>query len=199
MQSLINDNHHAKHDSLAFMGMFNCSQIIIYLIKHLLGDSWMLLVHIITSFERICSEPVDSIIVPLRSLLWINLSKQFQDVGLKGLTSKRHMKIILRWMRERQKLRQICNHIGPHKQFLYTTWFTNPKIMPQKPRTDSPQQLLPATKSANYRWVNMIQDSDMFPWYLNWNAMVYMAWFSAKELLKNFLHVSWVSTIVFQC
>ncbi|RWR72962.1 hypothetical protein CKAN_00121100 [Cinnamomum micranthum f. kanehirae] len=74
-----------------------------------------------------------------------------KDVGLKGLTSKRHMKIILRWMRERQKLRQICNHIGPHKQFLYTTWFTNPKIMPQKPRTDSPQKLLPAIKSANYR------------------------------------------------
>ncbi|KAF4383288.1 hypothetical protein F8388_009319 [Cannabis sativa] len=32
--------------------------------------------------------------------------------------------IVLRWMRERQKLRQICNHVGPHKQFLYTTWFT---------------------------------------------------------------------------
>ena len=34
------------------------------------------------------------------------------------------MKIILRWMRERQKLKLICNHVGPHKQFLYTTWFT---------------------------------------------------------------------------
>ncbi|KAM6564645.1 hypothetical protein CsatB_024643 [Cannabis sativa] len=47
-----------------------------------------------------------------------------KEVGLRGLTSKRHMKIVLRWMRERQKLRQICNHVGPHKQFLYTTWFT---------------------------------------------------------------------------
>ncbi|XP_058072138.1 uncharacterized protein LOC131221066 isoform X1 [Magnolia sinica] len=61
-----------------------------------------------------------------------------KDVGLRGLTSKRHMKILLRWMRERQKLRLVCNHVGPHKQFLYTTWFTNPKIMPQpKSRTDS--------------------------------------------------------------
>ncbi|PKU66814.1 uncharacterized protein LOC110116120 [Dendrobium catenatum] len=56
--------------------------------------------------------------------------EHLKGVGLKGLTSKRHMKIILRWMRERQKLRLICNHDGPHKQFLYTTWFTNPKAMP---------------------------------------------------------------------
>ncbi|CAL5006749.1 unnamed protein product [Urochloa decumbens] len=57
-----------------------------------------------------------------------------KDVGLRGLTSKRQMKIMLRWMRERQKLRLICNHDGPHKQFLYTTWFTNPKNVPQGPK-----------------------------------------------------------------
>ncbi|CAI9110511.1 OLC1v1010557C1 [Oldenlandia corymbosa var. corymbosa] len=51
-----------------------------------------------------------------------------KEVGLRGLSSKRHMKIILRWMRERQRLRIICNHVGPQKQFLYTTWFTNPNI-----------------------------------------------------------------------
>ncbi|KAL6011414.1 hypothetical protein ACLOJK_001862 [Asimina triloba] len=34
-----------------------------------------------------------------------------KDVGLRGLTSKRHMKILLRWMRERQKLRLVCNHV----------------------------------------------------------------------------------------
>lgn len=50
-----------------------------------------------------------------------------KEVGLRGLTSKRHMKIVLRWMRERQKVRLICNHVGPHKQFLYTTWFTKSK------------------------------------------------------------------------
>ncbi|KAK4773723.1 hypothetical protein SAY87_028742 [Trapa incisa] len=54
-----------------------------------------------------------------------------QEVGLRGLTGKRHMKIILRWMRERQKLRLICNHVGPHKQFLYTTWFTKPSLNKQ--------------------------------------------------------------------
>lgn len=56
----------------------------------------------------------------------------FQEVGLRGLTSKRHMKIVLRWMRERQKLRLICNHVGPHKQFLYTTWFTKPVVKQAK-------------------------------------------------------------------
>jgi hypothetical protein len=50
----------------------------------------------------------------------------FQEVGLKDLTSKNHMKVVLRWMRERQKLRLVCNHVGAHKQFLYTTWFTKP-------------------------------------------------------------------------
>ncbi|OEL33256.1 hypothetical protein BAE44_0005725 [Dichanthelium oligosanthes] len=35
---------------------------------------------------------------------------------------------------ERQKLRLICDRDGPHKQFLYTTWFTNPKNVPQMPK-----------------------------------------------------------------
>jgi hypothetical protein len=59
-----------------------------------------------------------------------------QDVGLRGLTSKRQMKIMMRWMRERQKLRLICDHDGPHKQFLYTTWFTNPKNAPPRPKPE---------------------------------------------------------------
>ncbi|XP_052195605.1 uncharacterized protein LOC127803429 [Diospyros lotus] len=54
--------------------------------------------------------------------------ERVKEVGLRGLTSKRQMKIVLRWMRERQKVRQICNHVGPQKQFLYTTWFTKPNI-----------------------------------------------------------------------
>ena len=43
---------------------------------------------------------------------------------------------MLRWMRERQKLRLICDHDGPHKQFLYTTWFTNPRNAPQRPKPE---------------------------------------------------------------
>ncbi|ONH96948.1 hypothetical protein PRUPE_7G161600 [Prunus persica] len=67
-----------------------------------------------------------------------------KEVGLRGLTSKRHMKIVLRWMRERQKLRLICNHVGPQKQFLYTTWFTKPNLKQQgKPVNDSPQPKSP--------------------------------------------------------
>ncbi|KMZ70116.1 hypothetical protein ZOSMA_1G00870 [Zostera marina] len=50
-----------------------------------------------------------------------------KGAGLIGLSSKRHMKILMRWMRERQRLRKICNHDGLHKQFLYTTWFTKPQ------------------------------------------------------------------------
>ncbi|KAM1174483.1 hypothetical protein ACFXTH_027088 [Malus domestica] len=67
-----------------------------------------------------------------------------KKVGLRGLTSKRHMKIVLRWMRERQKLRLICNHVGAQKHFLYTTWFTkhNFKQKP-KPASDSPQPKSP--------------------------------------------------------
>ncbi|KAL8477818.1 hypothetical protein ACS0TY_029930 [Phlomoides rotata] len=53
-----------------------------------------------------------------------------KEVGLRGLSSKRHMKIVMRWMRERQKLRLICNHVGPQKQFLYTTWFAKPDVKP---------------------------------------------------------------------
>ncbi|KAK8937599.1 hypothetical protein KSP40_PGU010563 [Platanthera guangdongensis] len=55
--------------------------------------------------------------------------EHLKEVGLRGLTSKRQMKFVLRWMRERQKLRLICNHDGPHKQFLYTTWFTKSNAM----------------------------------------------------------------------
>ncbi|KAI4306705.1 hypothetical protein L6164_029960 [Bauhinia variegata] len=52
--------------------------------------------------------------------------ERVKDVGLKDLASKNHMKIVLKWMRQRQKLRLVCNHVGAHKQFLYTTWFTKP-------------------------------------------------------------------------
>ncbi|AET00903.1 hypothetical protein MtrunA17_Chr5g0447491 [Medicago truncatula] len=55
-----------------------------------------------------------------------NTWERVKEVGLKDLTSKNHMKVVLRWMRERQKLRLVCNHVGAHKQFLYTTWFTKP-------------------------------------------------------------------------
>ncbi|KAJ8775144.1 hypothetical protein K2173_020148 [Erythroxylum novogranatense] len=54
--------------------------------------------------------------------------EKVQKVGLRGLTSKTQMKMMLRWMKERQMLRLICNHVGSEKQFLYTTWFTKSNI-----------------------------------------------------------------------
>ncbi|CAL5326408.1 hypothetical protein CsSME_00005882 [Camellia sinensis var. sinensis] len=69
--------------------------------------------------------------------------ERLQEVGVRGLSSKRQMKIVLRWMRERQKIRQICNHVGPNKQFLYTTWFTKPNIKQPRPGNFSSQPKLP--------------------------------------------------------
>ncbi|KAK4254608.1 hypothetical protein QN277_009965 [Acacia crassicarpa] len=54
--------------------------------------------------------------------------QRVQDVGLQDLQSKTHMKLVLRWMKEKQKLRLICNHVGAHKQFLYTTWFSKDNV-----------------------------------------------------------------------
>ncbi|XP_045830422.1 uncharacterized protein LOC123921789 [Trifolium pratense] len=64
-----------------------------------------------------------------------NTWERVKEVGLKDLTSKNHMKVVLRWMRERQKLRLVCNHVGAHKQFLYTTWFTKPGTTAQATTT----------------------------------------------------------------
>nr|GMD59788.1 thiamine-phosphate synthase [Ipomoea batatas] len=69
--------------------------------------------------------------------------ERVKEVGVRGLTSKRHMKIVLRWMRERQKLKLICNHVGPNKQFLYSTWFTKPDIKPTTLGRGTSQAKLP--------------------------------------------------------
>ncbi|XP_057952662.1 uncharacterized protein LOC131146861 [Malania oleifera] len=69
--------------------------------------------------------------------------ERVKEVGLTGLNGKSHMKIVLRWMRERQKLKLICNHVGSHKQFLYTTWFTKPDIKQQTP-ANGPSPLKPS-------------------------------------------------------
>ncbi|KAH9307444.1 hypothetical protein KI387_035355 [Taxus chinensis] len=52
-----------------------------------------------------------------------------QEAGLNGVNSKSHLKLLLRWMKERQKLHMICNHVGRNKHFLYSTWFTKPGSM----------------------------------------------------------------------
>lgn len=76
-----------------------------------------------------------------------------QEVGLKDLTSKNHMKVVLRWMRERQKLRLVCNHVGAHKQFLYTTWFTKPgTAQTTTTTTTTTTRSIPSKKKPTRSW-----------------------------------------------
>ncbi|PIN18693.1 hypothetical protein CDL12_08634 [Handroanthus impetiginosus] len=44
-----------------------------------------------------------------------------KDAGISGLSSKKHMKLMLKWMRGRSMLKQICQHVGSNKKFLLTT------------------------------------------------------------------------------
>lgn len=69
--------------------------------------------------------------------------ERVKQAGVSGLTGKSHMKIVLRWMRERQKLKLVCNHVGPHKQFLYTTWFTKPNNLKQAKSGNEPSSSQP--------------------------------------------------------
>ncbi|KAG6551549.1 hypothetical protein Mapa_006972 [Marchantia paleacea] len=55
----------------------------------------------------------------------LNVSSYWEHAKDTGLRSKRHMKIILKWMRGQNHIKLICNHIGDRrsptdKEFLYT-------------------------------------------------------------------------------
>lgn len=112
-----------------------------------------------------------------------------QEVGLRGLTSKRHMKIILRWMRERQKLKLICNHVGPHKQFLYTTWFTkhNPSKFSKPPENltgkSSGHPKLPWLVTVWFK--NFFLESSLL--YFNVTKMSFLTSFSRWLRLYTFI------------
>lgn len=49
-----------------------------------------------------------------------------KEAGIKGVDSKTHLKLILKWMKERRRLKLLCNHVGHNKQFLYVSWFMKP-------------------------------------------------------------------------
>ncbi|XP_048445040.1 uncharacterized protein LOC125479584 [Pyrus x bretschneideri] len=83
-----------------------------------------------------------------------------KQVGLRGLTSKRHMKIVLRWMRERQKLRLICNHVGAQKQFLYTTWFTKHNNL----RSQSQEVILHSPSPLEVLWIFLLAQQFCSEW-----------------------------------
>ncbi|KAJ4955018.1 hypothetical protein NE237_011801 [Protea cynaroides] len=44
-----------------------------------------------------------------------------KEAGISGLSSKTHMKIMLKWMRGRKMLKLLCNHVGSSKKFLLST------------------------------------------------------------------------------
>ncbi|KAK7273342.1 hypothetical protein RIF29_14391 [Crotalaria pallida] len=71
-------------------------------------------------------------IAPLSGIDHLGLPS-LEEVGLKDLTSKNQMKVVLRWMREKQKLRLLCNRVGAHKQFQYTIPATAGTV-PSKPK-----------------------------------------------------------------
>ncbi|CAA0838085.1 Unknown protein [Striga hermonthica] len=67
-----------------------------------------------------------------------------KDAGIGGLNSKTHLKLMLKWMRGRRMLKQICNHIGSTKKFLLTT-------LPEEPQSsqpNNPQELKPKSEKV---------------------------------------------------
>ncbi|KAK3228232.1 hypothetical protein Dsin_008094 [Dipteronia sinensis] len=62
-----------------------------------------------------------------------------KDASISGLNSKTHMKIMLKWMRGRNMLKLICNHVGNSKKFLHTT-------LPEEPQTDHQSETPSETK-----------------------------------------------------
>ncbi|KAH6790708.1 cinnamyl-alcohol dehydrogenase [Perilla frutescens var. frutescens] len=59
-----------------------------------------------------------------------------KDAGVSGLNSKTHLKIMLKWMRGRSMLKQICTHVGSNKKFLLTTFPEEPQV---NEANDSPE------------------------------------------------------------
>ncbi|XP_011070322.1 uncharacterized protein LOC105156007 [Sesamum indicum] len=70
-----------------------------------------------------------------------------KDAGISGLNSKTHMKLVLKWMRGRSMLKQICNHVGSSKKFLLTTLPEEPQLnkpdssMERKLKSEKPKKL----------------------------------------------------------
>ncbi|XP_047341629.1 uncharacterized protein LOC124945273 [Impatiens glandulifera] len=52
-----------------------------------------------------------------------------KEASIDGLNSKTHMKIMLKWMRGKNMLKLLCQHIGNNKKFMHTT-------LPEDPQSD---------------------------------------------------------------
>ncbi|KMT00877.1 hypothetical protein BVRB_9g221500 [Beta vulgaris subsp. vulgaris] len=74
---------------------------------------------------------------------WTNI----QEAGISGLSSKTHMKIMLKWMRGKKMLKQVCQNIGSNKKFLLCT----PQDSQAVQSTGSPRVKLRTEKSSKLR------------------------------------------------
>ncbi|KAK9122432.1 hypothetical protein Syun_020049 [Stephania yunnanensis] len=57
-----------------------------------------------------------------------NAWNHVQEAGIDSLSSKTHMKLMLKWMRGRKMLKQFCHLVGSNKKFLLTTLPEDPQI-----------------------------------------------------------------------
>lgn len=67
-----------------------------------------------------------------------------QEAGISGLKSKTHMKIMLKWMRGKKLVKQICQHVGSSKKFLVCT----PEHTPPEQPDGSPKVKLQTGKRS---------------------------------------------------
>ncbi|KAL2936757.1 Proteasome activator complex subunit 4A [Bienertia sinuspersici] len=67
-----------------------------------------------------------------------------QEAGISGISSKTHMKILLKWMRGKRMLKQVCQQVGSSKKFLLCT----PQDIPAVQATGSPRIKLRTEKRS---------------------------------------------------
>ncbi|ONK71649.1 uncharacterized protein A4U43_C04F10900 [Asparagus officinalis] len=65
-----------------------------------------------------------------------------KEAGIDGLSSKTHMKIMLKWMRGRKMLKLFCTHHGSAKRFLHSTLPEDPRPVEQEIVTAAPSDSL---------------------------------------------------------
>ncbi|KZV45349.1 hypothetical protein F511_04087 [Dorcoceras hygrometricum] len=70
-----------------------------------------------------------------------------KDAGISGLSSKTHMKLLLKWMRGRSMLKLTCNGMGSNKRFFLSSLPEEPhqtqpsSSVEQKPKSGKPSKL----------------------------------------------------------
>ncbi|KNA07689.1 hypothetical protein SOVF_168970 [Spinacia oleracea] len=70
-----------------------------------------------------------------------------QEAGISGINSKTHMKILLKWMRGKRMLKQVCQQVGSNKKFLLCT----PQDSEAVQAAGTPRVKLRTEKSAKSR------------------------------------------------